>query len=405
MLRIVGWKGKNYMIEIKEAKLNDFDFYYDLKCEESSVYWGGFSQIPQRNKLYEFWESVTEKSAATGRTIYIMYVNKLPVGYAQVIEENGRLVLSIGISENSRGNGYGNSIIKNVINLRGGKYTYYCYIREDNFASIKSFEKNGFKKTGFSHKQRFELDNIEYKMNEYVREPSKIIAIIPARSGSKGLRDKNIRLLNGKPLLAYSVEAAIDSELFDTVHVSTDSPRYLDIAKAYGADEPFLREKQNALDVSSSWDVVREVLQKYLELGKKFDICFLLQPTSPMRKAEDIKKAYRTFLENDAVCLSSVTEVNHPIQWCFRLDEACSMKEFAFSPYKNCRRQELETYYRENGAIYIVRTRDINNPSFEFYSNQCVAFIMDHERSIDIDTLYDFVAAEAIIKLESEEIL
>lgn len=190
----------------------------------------------------------------------------------------------------------------------------------------------------------------------------KLIAIITARSGSKGLKDKNIRLLNGKPLLAYSVEAAIKSGVFDTVHVSTDSQEYADIAQSYGADEPFLRDEQNAGDASSSWDAVREVLKKYAELGKHFDCCVLLQPTSPMRSAEDIRRAYSLFEQQNASSLTSVTEVDHPVQWCFKLDDTCSMKDFASSSYKDCRRQQLEKHYRENGAVYIVGTSDIMNP-------------------------------------------
>ena len=107
------------------------------------------------------------------------------------------------------------------------------------------------------------------------------IAIIPARSGSKGLPDKNIRPLNGKPLLAYSIEAALASGLFDTVHVSTDSERYADIARQYGADEPFLRSAETSSDTASSEDAIREVLRRYEEIGQHFDAFMLLQPTSP----------------------------------------------------------------------------------------------------------------------------
>ena len=231
----------------------------------------------------------------------------------------------------------------------------------------------------------------------------KLIAIIPARSGSKGLKDKNIKPLNGKPLLAYSVEAAVESGLFDTVHVSTDSKEYADIAKSYGADEPFLRDVQNSGDASSSWDAVREVLRKYREIDKEFDVSVLLQPTSPMRTSEDIKEAYKLFVEQNAISLTSVTEVDHPVQWCFRLDETRSMKDFAESPFKESRRQELEKYYRENGAIYIVGTEVIANPSFDFYTEQCVAYVMERGRSIDIDTLQDFIIAETMIKLQAEE--
>ena len=226
----------------------------------------------------------------------------------------------------------------------------------------------------------------------------KRIAIIPARSGSKGLKDKNIKELNGKPLLAYSIEAAKQTRLFDTIHVSTDSREYAEIAAAFGADEPFLRDEQNASDSASSWDVIREVLIKYAELGCTYEVCALLQPTSPLRSSEDIKAAFELFEKTKARSLTSVVEVEHPIQWCFKLDDTCLMKDFASSPYRETRRQDLEKHFRENGAIYIVKTRDVIDPLFEFYSDQCVAYIMDQLRSIDIDTRQDFLVAEVIMK-------
>ena len=111
----------------------------------------------------------------------------------------------------------------------------------------------------------------------------KNLAIIPARSGSKGLKDKNIKNLAGKPLLAYAINAAIDSGLYDTVHVSTDSEIYADIAEKNGADVPFLRNAETATDTSSTWDAVKYVLQEYEKQGKTFDVITVLQPTSPLR--------------------------------------------------------------------------------------------------------------------------
>lgn len=248
------------------------------------------------------------------------------------------------------------------------------------------------------HQEKALADNKDHQVLGHMGEGPKLIAIIPARGGSKGLKDKNIRELNGKPLLAYSIEAAVSSRLFDTVHVSTDSKRYAEIAEAYGADEPFLRDAQNAGDSSSSWDAAREVLHKYGRRGKHFDICVLLQPTSPLRTADDIKAAYALFRTKKADSLTSVTEVDHPIQWSFKLDDSCSMRDFAASPHKNSRRQDLEKHYRENGAIYIVGTSNILDSSFEFYTDRCAAYIMDRERSIDIDTLQDFIIAETSMK-------
>lgn len=231
----------------------------------------------------------------------------------------------------------------------------------------------------------------------------KIIAIIPARSGSKGLKDKNIKELNGKKLIGYTIEAALKSGLFDTVHVSTDSQKYANVAAEFGADEPFLRDEKNAGDASSTWDAVREVLRKYEAVGKVFDICILLQPTSPLRDEKEICSAYELFEKTNAASLTSVTEVDHPIQWCFSLDETLFMKDFANSPYKHSRRQELQKHYRENGAIYIVRVKDIEDGQFDFYSAKCVAFVMGKQKSVDIDTIEDFVIAESLLKLEMEE--
>ena len=141
------------------------------------------------------------------------------------------------------------------------------------------------------------------------------IAIIPARSGSKGLPDKNIKPLNGKPLLAYSIEAALASGMFDAVHVSTDSERYADIARQYGADEPFLRSAETSSDTASSEDAIREVLRRYEEMGQRFDAFMLLQPTSPLRTAGDIRAAFGVMEEKQAESVVSVCEMEHSPLW------------------------------------------------------------------------------------------
>lgn len=224
------------------------------------------------------------------------------------------------------------------------------------------------------------------------------IAIIPARSGSKGLRDKNIRELCGKPLMAYTIEAAIRSGLFDTIHVSTDSDQYAKIARTHGAEVPFLRNKCNAGDTASSWDVVREVLQKYKEKDKEYDICVLLQPTSPLRDNTEIERAIKQFVISDADSLTSVSETEQPIQLCFQLGESLSMEAFANSKYRNCRRQELNKYYVENGAIYIVKCKNVIRDDFDFYEGKCVAYPMERTKSIDIDDIIDFFTAEAVMR-------
>lgn len=224
----------------------------------------------------------------------------------------------------------------------------------------------------------------------------KSIAIIPARSGSKGLPDKNILPLCGKPLLAYSIEAAQKSGMFDVIHVSTDSERYADIARQYGADVPFLRSAETSSDTASSNDAIREVLSNYERLGKYFDAFMLLQPTSPLRRADDICAAFRLMDEKGANAVVGVCEVDHSPLWCNTLPPDKRMDHFLREDVLKKSRQALDTYYRINGAIYLV-----NIPFFQttdnFYSCGCYAFPMPRERSIDIDSKLDFQIAKAIL--------
>ena len=223
----------------------------------------------------------------------------------------------------------------------------------------------------------------------------KNIAIIPARSGSKGLHDKNIKDLNGKPLIAYSIEAALNSGCFDTVMVSTDSEKYAEIAKEFGADVPFLRSELNSSDTASSWDTVLEVLNMYTNLGRAFDTFCLLQPTSPMRTADDINSAYKIFEKNKAFAVLSMTELDHPLSWCGLLGEGNSLNGF-ISKSSNKQRQSLDTYYRPNGAIYIASINEFKNDQF-LYREGAYAYIMSKEKSVDIDTEFDFRFAEFLL--------
>ena len=225
----------------------------------------------------------------------------------------------------------------------------------------------------------------------------KIIAIIPARSGSKGLRDKNIIELCGHPLIYYTIKAAEDSNCFETIMVSTDSERYAEVARKCGGEVPFLRSEEMSGDNAGSWDTVREVLNGYKEIGKDFDYVALLQPTSPLRSAEDIKGVVDLLAKDEVNAVVTVTEVEHPVQWCFTMPDNHSMYKLADSPYNYMRRQELDTYYRENGAIFLVDAKKIINPEYNFYADACFGYIMPRERSVDIDTEMDFRLAKALM--------
>ena len=226
------------------------------------------------------------------------------------------------------------------------------------------------------------------------------LAVIPARSGSKGLKDKNIKELGGKPLLVYSVEAAFLSEQFDTVHVSTDSERYAGIARAYGADVPFLRNAETSSDTSSTWDAMRFVLREYEKRGQQFDTLTVLQPTSPLRTAEDIRRAFRLFEEKGANMISSVCEMEHSPLWSNTLPEDLSMKDFEDESLAFLPRQELPVYYRENGAVYVIKTSHLFQAK-NIYKDGCYAYIMERSHSVDIDEELDFYMAEFMIKRRS----
>ena len=223
----------------------------------------------------------------------------------------------------------------------------------------------------------------------------KSIAIIPARSGSKGLKDKNIKELCGKPLIAYSIIAAKESGMFDTVMLSTDSEEYATIGKEYGAEVPFLRSAETSGDNAGSWDVVREVLSEYKKLGFVFDNVVLLQPTSPLRTAEDIIKAFNLKDEKRANAIVSVCEMDHSPLWSNTLPKSLSMQ--SFSRANDVPRQQLEKYYRVNGAIYLLDVGCLYNGK-SVYENNCFAYIMPRDRSADIDTEFDFLYAETLYK-------
>ena len=218
------------------------------------------------------------------------------------------------------------------------------------------------------------------------------IAVIAARSGSKGLPDKNIRELCGKPLLAYSIECALQSGQFDKVFVSTDSGKYAEIAEKFGADASFLRTEATSGDAAGSWDVVKEVIYRFEQMGEFFDRIMLLQPTSPLRNITDIRNSFALMEEKDADSVVSVCEMEHSPLWSNTLGEDLCMDNFRRENYCEVRRQDLPKYYRINGAIYLVNREELERP--EMLRHKCYAYVMPPERSIDIDTELDFKIAE-----------
>lgn len=218
------------------------------------------------------------------------------------------------------------------------------------------------------------------------------IAIIPARGGSKRLPNKNIKKLAGKPLISWTIESALKYGNFDLVIVSTDSQEIANVAISCGASVPFLRPEKFATDTATTDDVVTDVVQWVESNIDKVSRITLLQPTSPLRNADDIRNAMLDFDRKRASAIVSVCELEHPVQYCNYLSADLSMKGF-IAPEHMKRSQEFGTYYRLNGAIYIFDRKYVGSLS-DLYSEGTYAYIMDKERSVDIDDEFDFKMAE-----------
>ena len=229
----------------------------------------------------------------------------------------------------------------------------------------------------------------------------KNLAIIPARSGSKGVKDKNIKPLNGIPLCGYTIKAALESGIFDEIHFSTNSRHYAEIAQAHGASVPFLRDNNLATDTASSWDVVKAVLAEYEKAGKIFDTVMLLQPTVPFRTAEDICNAFELLVQKNANAIVSVTDPEHSPLLSAPLPEDGNMRIFHDRFSQLTARQKMEKQYSLNGAIYLVRVSYLLQSS-DIYESGCYSYYMPRERSIDIDTPEDFDWCEFVLNKEKQ---
>lgn len=224
-------------------------------------------------------------------------------------------------------------------------------------------------------------------------EKDNILAVIPARGGSKGLPGKNIKLLNGKPLIAYTIEAALESGIFDKVIVSTDDNEIAEVARKYGAELPFMRPKELSGDEVSSDDVILHALNFFREKGQVFNYVCKLQPTSPLRTANHIRGAYDMMRDRNANYIVSVCECEHSPLWAGVLDADLKLENFIKEENKIACRQSLDIYYRLNGAIYLGKVESFMQEK-NFLGKGSIAYIMKQEESIDIDTELDFKIAE-----------
>lgn len=225
----------------------------------------------------------------------------------------------------------------------------------------------------------------------------KILGIIAARSGSKGLPRKNILPLLKKPLIGWTIEQALKNTYLDRVIVSTDDEEIAEISKNYGAEVPFIRPKELASDNAKLIDVIMHAID-WLEIRNNFyDLIILLQPTSPLRTSKDIDAAVELLFFQKAQAIISVCEAEYPPCWANTLSLDGCMKDFLSHEIMNKNRQELSIFYRLNGAIYLAFCRYLKKHK-SFLGNETYAYIMPKERSVDVDNKIDFKFAEFLLK-------
>lgn len=224
----------------------------------------------------------------------------------------------------------------------------------------------------------------------------RVLALVPARSGSKGLVDKNIRTLGDRPLLAWPVRAAQASALVDRVVVSTDSPAYADIATRHGADVPFIRPAELAGDTTPSCDVIIHALD---HLDEDYSIVVLLEPTAPLTSATDVDAAIRSLIESDADAVVGIKalEGEHPAYAFIETDDG------HLAPYDSGRtttalprRQDLSPAFALSGSLYISRVERYRRDR-SFVHDGTIGHELPPHRSVEIDSLLDFIVVESVL--------
>jgi N-acylneuraminate cytidylyltransferase/CMP-N,N'-diacetyllegionaminic acid synthase len=230
-----------------------------------------------------------------------------------------------------------------------------------------------------------------------LKKPS-VLAIITARKGSKGIPGKNIKTLAGKPLIAWTIEQALSSHMISKVIVSTDCKTIASVSKRYGADVPFMRPSSLAKDNSPHIDVVIHAVE-WLESMRNevFDYVMLLQPTSPLRNVRDINDSIKLALKKKADAVIGVKRISLPLRYLKNVDKKGTLKNSFNMGEKYSHRGSSPYTYYENGAIYIIRRKTLFAKK-TLYTRNTFAYLMPEERSIDIDTPWDFYTADLILK-------
>jgi N-acylneuraminate cytidylyltransferase len=225
------------------------------------------------------------------------------------------------------------------------------------------------------------------------------VAIIPARGGSKRIPRKNIKMFHGKPLIAYSIEVALASQLFDKVVVTTDDEEIATVAKAYGAEIPFLRPKVLADDFTGTGDVIDHALDVLKKQGENYDYVCTLYATAPLLQKEYLISGFEQLKNSDAVNAFSCTSMPFPIQRTFKLnsDGRCEM----FTPeYYTTRSQDLEEAYQDAGQFYWKKLGSVSQEIM--FGKDSIPVILPRHLVQDIDTVEDWRRAEVMYEVLKE---
>tara|TARA_Y100001935_G_C17294464_1_gene505261 strand:+ start:1055 stop:1762 length:708 start_codon:yes stop_codon:yes gene_type:complete len=232
----------------------------------------------------------------------------------------------------------------------------------------------------------------------------KFIAIIPARKGSKRLKNKNIITLKGKPLIAHTIESALDCKVIDEVIVSTDCPKIREVSQNFGASLPFIRPSYIAQDESSTADVVMHAISFFEHRSIYFENFILLQPTSPLRDQNHISSSIDLMQEKKAKAVVSVCPCNEISTWSGTLGKDNSMENFLEDKTYISKEQDKNSInlYRLNGAIYIQNIENFKQYRTFISPNMCYAYIMNERVSVDIDHHSDFLMAQKYLEDRNE---
>ena len=230
-----------------------------------------------------------------------------------------------------------------------------------------------------------------------------VVAVIPARGGSKGLPQKNILPLADKPLIAWSIEVGKESKYIDKLIISTDDKKIADVAKSYQCEVPFIRPENLSSDETPTIDVLIHAYKYFTENKKVYDYLILLEPTSPLRNSNDIDVAMEMLDSNrenaDSIVGVEKVEAAHPV-FDVRINDRGLIEPYAAEYFSTFRRQKIEDLYHFEGSLYISDTKVLFKEK-TFYHERTLPYIVPRWKSLEIDEMVDMITAEALINNQS----